>query len=491
MTESSEADGSKRLFHDFEGDPVQIFPDTLSPVPTEGDDVREPVSRTPSRLLRVQTQLLFFSERWKNERLLIAWEFLKIYVVMGFFVIGIFSIYWGSMYRRDTRLKNLRMLVVVDADVVPNGLPTFGDTLTELLQTPQAKYYGDWHVYNHTAYLAIAARHNRTIRNQIEVDVHHMKYWLSLYVHANATGDLWRALQTTDAAYTTRNHTVTSIYETGRDFINMNTYVTPLVQAIELLWLQQLHNVTARLVDALSGDAKLRLFDSTAALNLVSTPLNFEYDDRIPYTDPVLVAPSQVGLIYMIILTFFNVNFFLEVHQRVKSNGIKPHHFLLYRVISLATSYFWLSLMYSLVTLAMQVDFTVAFGRAGFVVYWMTLWVTMWIVGLVNEIMAMWFILLYPPLMGFWLLFWVIVNILPTFTPLALSPKVYRYGYALPLHNSYEITKVIFFDTWKGQLGRNYGILAAWVVITVAMFCATCVVFGQQMAKRAQRAKAH
>ncbi|KAK7679140.1 hypothetical protein QCA50_017902 [Cerrena zonata] len=114
----------------------------------------------------------------------------------------------------------------------------------------------------------------------------------------------------------------------------------------------------------------------------------------------------------------------------------------------------------------------------------------MWAVGAMNEIMGMLLILVYPPLLGFWMLFWVIINISPTFTPLALSPKFFRYGYALPIHNSYEITKVIFFNTYKGQLGRNYGILVAWVVIETIALVPTVILFGKTMGKRAAQAKA-
>ncbi|CAH2355665.1 uncharacterized endoplasmic reticulum membrane protein [[Candida] railenensis] len=453
------------------------------------DEENTPI-RTQSRLQRIQTQLSFFSSKLQGERTKLALDFGKIYLIMGFFVLTIFSIYWGSCYKRDLRFRNLEFLVVIDEDTGLSGYDTVGDALIKTLQTPEAEFYGKWNVFNYTTFLEKAQKHNNTIRDEVIREVHHQKYWAAIHVNANATGNLLEALRTANGSYTSTNNTITAIYETGRDMVAMPAYVVPGLYIAEDLWLSDSKNVTTNLANSLSDSERSALFDSSDALNLLTNPLSFEYIDRIPVTDLVLIAPSQVGLIYMIILTFFNVNFFSEIHQRVKMYGIKNHHYLLYRLLASMTSYLWLSLMYSFVTLGMQVDFTVAFGKSGFLVYWMTSWLTMWVVGSVNEIVAMWCILFYPPLMGFWLLFWVIVNIAPTFAPLALSPKVFRYGYGLPLHNSYEITKVIFCNTYKGQLGRNYGILFAWAILGIFVFLGTIVVFGKTMGKRKAAAAA-
>ena len=53
---------------------------------------------------------------------------------------------------------------------------------------------------------------------------------------------------------------------------------------------------------------------------------------------------------------------------------------------------------------------------------------------------------------------------------MAVIPKFFRYGYALPIHNSYEATKTVFFRTYKAQLGRNFGILAAWFAVLSIIF---------------------
>ena len=92
---------------------------------------------------------------------------------------------------------------------------------------------------------------------------------------------------------------------------------------------------------------------------------------------------------------------------------------------------------------------------------------------------------IYPPLLGFWLNFWVIVNIAPTYNAVALTNNFYRYGYAIPIHNGYEATKTVFFDVYKGQLGRNIGILIAWIFVLTVVFPFVLKRFAKLMMKKA------
>ncbi|KAG2736112.1 hypothetical protein G9P44_000202 [Scheffersomyces stipitis] len=447
-----------------------------------------PISRQQSILQRVQTSMSFFNEKLSQKRHRLTYKFGLIYFLMAFFVLGIFSIYWGSMYNRFDRLRNLRMLVVIEDEEVNGISPYIGDEIRAILRDPIAKYHGDWIVFNSSEFQAVADRHNNSIEAEIQRQIHHQRYWASLYVKPNATYNLYQALLTGDTTYNVTNNSVISIYETGRDFLNMNSYVIPSVETIEEMWLDTQAPVMLQIAEQLPN--RTEVLAHPGSLSILASPISLAFFDLRPYTDPVLVAPSQVGLIYMIIVTFFQFNFFADIHQEVAKFGLKKNHYILYRFIASVISFFVLSLFYSLVTLAFQVDFTKAFGKSGFLVYWMISFLTMWAVGSANEIMGMLLIAFYPPMLGFWMLFWVIVNITPTFTPLALSAKFFRYGYGLPIHASYELTKVVFFDTYKGAMGRNFGILIAWIVILTAILPFVVVFFGKTMAKKAKAAAA-
>ncbi|KAG7191450.1 uncharacterized protein KQ657_003125 [Scheffersomyces spartinae] len=437
------------------------------------------IKRTPTILDRIQSRYSFFNEKLHSQRKSLVWTFLTVYFIMAFFVISIFSIYWGSMYGRDGRVRNLKMLVVIEDDIVINGTqPVVGDFFQQLLtNNKQTRPLGDWRVYNSSTLTELKSDKGRTTEEEIIYQIHHQNFWSSIWVKPNSSYNYVQALESSDPSLF--NTSIVTIYETGRDFTNVPAYVTPQIRKIESIWLAQQPTILGQLFNNTFFNMNKETF------KIVSTPWNFDWDDLIPFTDPVLVAPSQVGLIYIIIMTFFQVGFFADTHKKVAQEfHLKPLHYVMYRYFSACMTYLVLSLAYCFVTLAFQVDFTKAFGRAGFVVFWMSSFLTMFVVGFANEIMGMFFIMVYPSLVGFWLLFWVISNIAPTFAPLALSPEFFRYGYAMPLHNSYDITKVIFFNTYKGGLGRNYGILAAWVVLLSAAFPFVLKIFGNFMRKQ-------
>lgn len=447
----------------------------------------ETLSRQQSFLQKIQSRYSFFNEKLSPERKKLYLKFGMVYLIMAVGVLSIFSIYWGSMYGRDGRIKNLRMLVVIEDDHEIQGIPPlFGDQIQKLLNTPLAHEMGDWIVYNSSEFNEIAQKHNNTIEQEVTRQIHHQNYWSSIYVRPNATFNFYNAIISGNAQYNASNSSIISIYETGRDLISMVEYVVPSVQAVESEWLD-VNTVARNVIELISNRSEV--FSNPDSIDIATQSLNFQYYDKRPETSPVLVAPSQVGLLYMIIVTFFQFNFFVEIHKQV-AQIVKKSHYLFYRVVASTLSYFVISLMFSLVTLAMQVDFTPAFGKSGFLVYWMVSFLTMWAVGAANEIAALLIITVYPPLLGFWLIFWVIINITPTFTPMALSAEFFRYGYAMPLHNSYEISKVVFFNTYKGQMGRNMGIIVAWVVILTAALPFVIIYFGKTMAKKAQKAAA-
>lgn len=492
MEQKRNLESLSRLSDDSEVLPIEPIPYERNESALENNDDSgyRTLSRRQSLIERVQSRYSFFNLALKSERRVLATKFVCIYILMGILTLGIFSIYWGAMYQRMGRIKNLKMLVIMgDSEKVGNVDPVIGDTMTQILHSDRAKHYGTWEIRSYQDIAKLAERHNNnTVEQEIKRIIHHQKYWSSIYIKPNASYNLFQAIQLGDGSYNATNNTILLIYETGRDFLNMNQYVTPSILAIEKMWLKSQSNVTQKLLKNM--DNKSKVLSNENSLSLISEPIMFTYQDQIPYTNPVLVAPNQVGLIYMIILTFFQVGFFSDVHMAVELTfSLKRPHYITYRLLSSTLSYFVLSLFFGFVSLAMQVDFTAAFGKSGFLIYWMVCFLTFAAVGLANEIMAMILIRIYAPLVGYWLILWVLVNITPTFAPFELSPRIFRYGYAMPIHASSEISKVIFFNTWKGKMGYNFGILLAWVVLQYAAL-PFCIMWFQSSMKKMKMAAA-
>ena len=108
---------------------------------------------------------------------------------------------------------------------------------------------------------------------------------------------------------------------------------------------------------------------------------------------------------------------------------------------------------------------------AGFMIYWMLNLCTMASLGLPMESL---FTLIGLKWAGYFLSFWIVVNVASSFTSFEVMPGFYEYGYGFPFFNSIQGARTVIFGT-KNHLGRNFGILIAWMVvgaIGVALFTA-------------------
>ena len=154
-------------------------------------------------------------------------------------------------------------------------------------------------------------------------------------------------------------------------------------------------------------------------------------------------------------------------------------------------AFFMLSLAYSLISLAFQINFsggnpvtsetqvtsTVngfsnpdAYGHGTFPVYWMLNFFGMIALGLACENVAMF---VGQPWMGMWLIFWVITNVSTAFYDIQIEPTFYRYGYAWPLHYIVEGSRQILFGL-HSRIGLDFGVLIAWGAVNTALFPFAC-----------------
>ncbi|ODV93340.1 hypothetical protein PACTADRAFT_51941 [Pachysolen tannophilus NRRL Y-2460] len=464
------------------------------------EPVREPVhdgnsslSRTASRISnfsqKIKQKFGFFDKGFKGDRIVLAFSFIKIYVIMATLILGIFSIYWGSIYRRQDRYPNLKMLVVIEDQEVDGIAPYLGQAIEKTANSSTMVALGTWHVKTEDEMTALASKDGLSVYEETTRLVHHQKYWSAVYVRPNATYDIYSAFKNANSSYSPSSEMfVEMIYETGRDFAAVSEYIYPFLLIFQQTFISNItENFYSPLLQELSDDEKTSLI--LDAPNLLNEIPYVDFYDMRPANNQVVLAPSQVGLIYLIILTFFQFNFFLQVHGKI-AQKLRTLHYVVYRALAAQVSYLILSLAYSAVSAAFQINFNNAY-KGGFGVQWMFSYLTMAAVGGANENVALICFATYPPVLGFWLLGFVIINISPTFAPLALCPHFYRYGYAFPIHNSAEATKVVLFNTYRGQLGRNIGILIAWIVINNSLLPFTLKFFASRMRKKALAASSH
>ncbi|SCU84326.1 LAME_0C09054g1_1 [Lachancea meyersii CBS 8951] len=426
------------------------------------------LQRKESRLERVMTG--FFSERVRDVRKKLITQFLFNHLALALLILSVFSLYWGAMYDKPRYFHKIKILAVIQDDgAVSQPLPSLIDTVP-----------GHWHVYSSSSFQENYHVSESQIDTQITKLIHEQKFWMSLNVKPNATNVLIDSLQNSSAQPFNSSAFFEMFFESGRDPTNFKSSILPLMTELEAKYQATysskiLPQIMTNLSDSLANVPSVNVAQAGSML--------FSQVDYRPFDNFVLLGPLQVGLIYCILLTFFQLLLFAPMHAEF-AQKLKVPHMILYRYLIATINYFFLSLFFCLVSLAFQVDYGRTYGRSGFLVAWMASWLLMMAVGGANENMLTLLAALAPRFSGFWMIFWVVLNISPSFYPMDLVNNVYRYGYILPIFNGVGIFRVIFLNIYPGHLGRNFGVLCAWIVLNMLLFPLCAKVFATQKKRR-------
>ncbi|RCK66469.1 Nitrosoguanidine resistance protein SNG1 [Candida viswanathii] len=207
------------------------------------------------------------------------------------------------------------------------------------------------------------------------------------------------------------------------------------------------------------------LVSSNETLSILTTFPTFTFDDQRPVTDSAGLAPSEVQLIYALLISFYSFNFSMEIFAYMKKR-IVYRSYLFYKFLISQFHALLIGLVYALIPKAFRISTSETFGKLGFLVLWMLVYLFISAAAVINEVVVLVFLAIErKELIAPWMTFNIVSIVSCTFSPFVLMPGFYRYGYAMPMYNAYEALKVVFFNTWKGHLGRNIGVLVVWIVV--------------------------
>lgn len=144
---------------------------------------------------------------------------------------------------------------------------------------------------------------------------------------------------------------------------------------------------------------------------------------------------------------------------------ISTIRYYIYRMLLFPVLYFFLSLLYLALSCLWQIRFGKFFGASGYIIYWMLTWAAMMSFGLVIDNINNVFGQPWTPV---FFVFWVITNVATGFYPIELLSNFYNWGLAWPLRHDLIGAKAIIFGT-KNVLGLNFGVLVAWVAVSIAL----------------------
>ncbi|PVI03505.1 hypothetical protein DM02DRAFT_697318 [Periconia macrospinosa] len=407
--------------------------------------------------------------------------------VLMAFILSVLSLYWGVFFDVQKRLPNL-LVYVVDFDgqaPYDTSTPLVGPTITELTEKM---------VNGEMPTLGFRIRSPAEFNNdpiQVRQAVYNFDAWAAIIVNPNSTSLLYSAIENGNASYDPLG-ACQLVYQDSRDETNwfefmlpiIRTYMTEAQSMVGKKWAQ------TALEQAASNPTILANMQSVPqAINPAIAFSEYNLRPLFPYT--ALPAVS-IGLIYLIIVSFFSFSFYLPIHMQYispKGHPLKFYQLIIWRWCATIAAYVFLSLAYSFISFAMQINFTktnpitsetqvtriedgnpVAYGHGTFPVYWMLNFWGMIALGLACENVAM---IVGQPWMGMWLIFWVITNVSTSFYDIEIAPGFYRWGYAWPLHSVVEGSRHILFDL-HSRIGLDFGILIAWGAVNTLFFPFCC-----------------
>ncbi|KAJ7673380.1 hypothetical protein B0H17DRAFT_1083245 [Mycena rosella] len=333
-------------------------------------------------------------------------------MALSILIFAVFSIYWGSVYTTPARALP-GWIVDFDGGFV-------GESVVTALKALDPGRGIAWQVIPASQLPNGIAQLNDALTDE--------KTWFGLAINAGASANLTAALSTPDASYNP-SAAITFVTLEAR-----NEDIYPI-----LLAMVQFRAPGRKKCVVLGHLARL----ISTAPQTVTMPIGYTVTNLRPFDVPLAEAVTFVGLIYMLILSFFIV--MISNAGRLAS-GLDTHltlrSLIALRLVTPFIAYFILSRAFRSRSTAS------AFGRAGFVIFWMLSYLGMLACGLAVEAMITLLTIRFIP---FFLLIWIISNV-----------------------------AVCVF------LGMNFGILIAWVVVS----CITLPTFQWLMRRSAVRARA-
>lgn len=245
------------------------------------------------------------------------------------FILGILSIYWATLFRVEQNLPKLVIYVVdFDGQVAPyNTSGTQAFVGPAIMQLAQQKVNSP---VPHLGYIGLGAARFGYDPISVRQAVYDNEAWAAIIINANATALLYSAVQTGNASYDPMG-ACQLVYQDARDETAWSNYIYPQIA-------QLMTEATSMVGQQWTGMVmENATSDNTLLQNLVTVPqalspaIGFSQYNLRPFYPYQAVPAVSIGLIYLIIVSFFSFAFYLPIHMKVRL----PH---LQALISLLTS---------------------------------------------------------------------------------------------------------------------------------------------------------
>ncbi|EDO02219.1 hypothetical protein SS1G_04695 [Sclerotinia sclerotiorum 1980 UF-70] len=298
----------------------------------------------------------------------------------------------------------------------------------------------------------------------VRAALHDQKFWMAVVVMENATKAMNHAYEVGDEPYDP-NQAISVFYEESRNALVIAQAVYPkLLDFLNKFVLEFTKQKQSSLLQGINGS------DVTALQRQAQNPVaaGFTVFNMAPATPSTAEAATEIGTIYLIIVSFLSVLMFDKLSDTIMGT-IPMRTYYIYRIAVLPFVYFFLSLFYLTLSCMWHIPFSLHFGSAGYVLYWMLSWISMMAFGLtienINNLLGM-------PFTPVFFVFWVISNVTTGFYPTEILSNFYKWGIVWPLRHDIMGARAIIYGT-KNTLRLNFGVLIGWVLVSLLLMPGT------------------
>ncbi|KAL4771570.1 hypothetical protein BDW60DRAFT_207935 [Aspergillus nidulans var. acristatus] len=364
-------------------------------------------------------------------------------VSLQLLILANMSYLYGTAYRDSLRYSTMKVLYVdYDGGVVGQSVTT-AYTQIQGLEFPT--------VHQHT-------QEEYPTEQDIQEAVCKGDYWGAIYSGPGASSRITDALSSSDSAKAYDNTQAlgyvykSAVYPAYAQGVYSN--LVQLSQAAAAVYKQ------TSLTTALSA---VNVSDPYIA-QIVLDPISSTSTDIQPMNQGVRFYYNTVSMVMPIIIQFFFIMAIGGISAQTSIfNTFSPRQNTVLRFIISVCYTFVAALVMTGYIWAFRESWDISSGQ--FALTWMAIWLAMHVhflfIDFATSVIPM-------PVVPFFILTWIILNVSSTIGPFELSPGFYRIGYVFPAHSLYELLLQIWTDGCNPHLYRALPILwCEWVVALV------------------------
>ena len=375
---------------------------------------------------------------WGGQRKGFLLAVLLTFVMLQLLFLANMCLLYGSQYEDTQKTHKLHVLAVdYDGGIV-------GQALFAAYQRLKAPSFPTLDIQPASSYPDV---------KMIEHSICKGDYWAAIYSLPGASSRLAAALQGSEATYNS-SETLRYVWNEARYTTAEESFVASNLETLVAMS----RNMYARV----QGIPTTVNRSDSAALDAFSDPIRSSSINIKPTHQGTRVLYNSASMALSIVEQFFFIMVINGISQSTElfsrltplTNGIIRH--------TLATAYTLTgSLCWTAYIWAYKEDWVLS-GKQ-FMLIWLTGWMYMYINFLVLDLAAVFIAMQFMP---FFVLTWIVSNITSSLTNFPLAAAFYRYGYAMPAHNWYQVfIHIVSGGNCYNRLYRALPVLLAWLAV--------------------------